>query len=604
MRRSTQFILAGLLTLAGLCAPAPAQGTAANGQAAELWEAMEHELALAMLDSLPDDSLSHSQRCRNLMMAGDHYLAVVSAYDFLARWPASPLALDCQWQLANSLQQLGFYRDALDNFQELAARDTLLSDIACLHQAQCLNSLGQSRRADGILDSLRRRRMSFGDDLNLADDGRRWQPGPAQTGDGATVATNRTFRRINRAIGQRKHQYALALLRKFLKAEPRSPYRGQAQYLIGKCYERQGQLDKAADAYLAVETLQPGSALADDGLYRAGWCGYKRRLPAACLKTWQGLQERYPNSDYCDAALYWGHRVLSEMGDSVQARQQLELLMAGHQFSYYWWRVRNGNGNGDANGASAESLAATAGSVPWAEADFQGWLRDHRQFRQALRLAEIGLADDAKEVIEILKGVVGNDVAALYHLALAYHRVGMDPQAIFYAKRAYGLWMGPKPRQLLEVLYPRRYVHSISRNARDNRLEPALVLAVMRQESKFVAQAKSRAGARGLMQIMPKTGKRLMGIKKFRADTLYHPGTSIYYGTKFLGRLLDQYDGSVVRALAAYNAGPMRVKEWMKNPRCRDDDFLVEEITVLETRNYIKKVMEGYYIYKMLLERR
>jgi soluble lytic murein transglycosylase len=101
---------------------------------------------------------------------------------------------------------------------------------------------------------------------------------------------------------------------------------------------------------------------------------------------------------------------------------------------------------------------------------------------------------------------------------------------------------------------------------------------------------------------MPRTGRQLMGAGNFKPDTLYHPGTSIRYGTRFLARLVKQFDGSLVRALGAYNAGPHRMNTWLKSPRCRrDEDFLVEDIHLAETRDYIKKVLEGYYIYSWLL---
>jgi soluble lytic murein transglycosylase len=138
-----------------------------------------------------------------------------------------------------------------------------------------------------------------------------------------------------------------------------------------------------------------------------------------------------------------------------------------------------------------------------------------------------------------------------------------------------------------------------------SKLDPALVLAVIRQESKFEALARSRAGARGLMQVMPKTGKHLARMskeKKYESRWLYQPEVSIAYGTRFLNSMVKMFDGSMVKALAAYNAGPGRVREWLKPLSDKeDDDFLLQEIPVAETRKYVKIVMENYYIYKMLM---
>lgn len=586
--------------LAGTPAPGLARvsGGSGNGgdrQAALLWEAMEHQLALALVDSLPDDLLSHFQRCRILTMAGEHQAAAAAAHGFLSAWPGSPLAADCRWMLAFNIGKMGLHRDAGDRFRGLAEEDTLLADIAWMRAAECHRNAGQAERARAIMDSLARRQPTFGDDVNLFPSGKPWsREEPARPP--AAPPPSLSLRSANRAINRGRFQQALAQLAKFRQANPQSRETGLALYLTGKCYEKMGRLGPAAVSYRSVGDLQPGSPYADDGLFRAGWCRYKLNDFKGCLEAWASLERGHPASSLLVASRYWRLRIAEEAGEEEEAARLKDLLLAEHRYSYYWWRLRQ---SGAATGAADDGSPDQPGA---GDEDFGWWLAGRRQYRQAFRLLDLGLLEDARYIADRLGQAAGNDALALYHLSLVYHRLGLDPQAINLARRAQALWMGPRPRQMYEVLYPRRYVHSIKNESRLNGLEPALVLAVMRQESHFVATARSRAGARGLMQIMPRTGRQLMGAGNFKPDTLYHPGTSIRYGTRFLARLVKQFDGSLVRALGAYNAGPHRMNTWLKSPRCRrDEDFLVEDIHLAETRDYIKKVLEGYYIYSWLL---
>lgn len=599
-----------LLTLGLLLAPFQAKGQDQEAvsppgkpgamSAEELWEAQEHQLALAMLDSLPDDSSSSFQRCRILTMAGDHLAAAASANEYLSRWPQSPRALDCRWMLAYNAEKLGFWWDAAKRFRALADEDSLLHEVAMLHLADCHRASGRPDLAAAALESLRQRPTTFEDDIAPLPQEMVWtRNAPPQGQPAAASRMSRSLRNANRAINQGKYQYALALLARFLKNNPRSSETGLAHFLSGKCQEKMGRLGRAAECYRQAGARQPASPYADDGLFRAGWCLYKNNDIAGCLAAWDTLELRHPGSGQLAAAGYWRYRIAGETGDTAEAARVRDRVLAEQHLSYYWWRINQTETATGDSASSGESASSWQENVP---ADFGWWLAGRRQYRQAFRLLELGMLDDVRRLADRLREAAGNDALALFHLSLVYHRLGQDPLAIHLAKRAHGMWMGPRPRELYQVLYPRRYLHSIRTEAGNNGLDPALVLAVMRQESRFVANARSRAGARGLMQIMPKTGRRLMGAKRFKADTLYHPGTSIHYGTKFLARLLEQYQGSLVRSLGAYNAGPQRMNSWLKSARCRrDDDFLVEDINIAETREYIKRVLEGYYIYSWLL---
>jgi len=142
--------------------------------------------------------------------------------------------------------------------------------------------------------------------------------------------------------------------------------------------------------------------------------------------------------------------------------------------------------------------------------------------------------------------------------------------------------------------------------------ESALILSIIRQESEFDLSANSHAGAKGLMQLMPYTAKLVskqakLPYSKSRLTT--DPEYNINLGSHYIAGLILQYDGAYPFAVAAYNAGPNRVKYWKKinkNPQKKQIDYIdwVELIKFRETRNYVQRVLENYNVYRYILEKK
>jgi soluble lytic murein transglycosylase len=138
--------------------------------------------------------------------------------------------------------------------------------------------------------------------------------------------------------------------------------------------------------------------------------------------------------------------------------------------------------------------------------------------------------------------------------------------------------------------------------------EKALVLALIRQESGFVADIESPAGARGFMQLLPSTAAKVAKAlrMKFHADKLDDPNYNVRVGSAYLRDLLNDFEGSYVLALASYNAGPGRARRWIReygDPRDPNTDVVdwVEMIPFGETRNYVQRVMESVAVYRRRL---
>lgn len=152
----------------------------------------------------------------------------------------------------------------------------------------------------------------------------------------------------------------------------------------------------------------------------------------------------------------------------------------------------------------------------------------------------------------------------------------------------------------LELRFPISYKKFIVRNAGREQLDPSFVYGVIRQESAFDRFAHSRAGARGLMQIMPATGRQIARRLKKRWTSnriLYEPEVNLRFGTSYLKKLLNQFDRSFVLATAAYNAGQNRVDRWLPKDETIPADIWIENIPFKETRDYVSTVLAYTVIY-------
>jgi soluble lytic murein transglycosylase len=157
--------------------------------------------------------------------------------------------------------------------------------------------------------------------------------------------------------------------------------------------------------------------------------------------------------------------------------------------------------------------------------------------------------------------------------------------------------------RLLQKMYPRPYAETVVQEAEANGIDPNLVYAVIRQESRFNAEAKSSAGAIGLMQLTPATfewlQKKETGTASFSSAALYEPKVNIHYGCRYLGLLMKKY-GAARTALCAYNAGPGRVDQWLEDASLSSDGKSLSSIPYAETDDYMRKVEQNYEEYKAL----
>ena len=156
----------------------------------------------------------------------------------------------------------------------------------------------------------------------------------------------------------------------------------------------------------------------------------------------------------------------------------------------------------------------------------------------------------------------------------------------------------------LELRFPILYREPISSYAQLHNLAPSMLFGLIRQESVFDAQIVSPAGARGLMQIMPATGRQIarqLGDRWRSSKVLFKPNINVKYGTSYLSGLLTRHNGNFALAAAGYNAGPHRVQQWLTGRKSMDSDIWVETIPFKETRRYVRRVLAYTMVYQYRL---
>lgn len=157
------------------------------------------------------------------------------------------------------------------------------------------------------------------------------------------------------------------------------------------------------------------------------------------------------------------------------------------------------------------------------------------------------------------------------------------------------------PTLLQQMLYPRYYLDEIVADAKSHDADPNLLLAIMREESRFNPRAKSFAAARGLLQFIITTARDVgesIGLVKLTPEDLYDPRTIIRLGAKYVGDLLEQFEGNPYRVASAYNAGPIQTKLWSRLSASAENDAFLTSVNFEETKHYIRKVLNSYERYR------
>jgi soluble lytic murein transglycosylase len=189
---------------------------------------------------------------------------------------------------------------------------------------------------------------------------------------------------------------------------------------------------------------------------------------------------------------------------------------------------------------------------------------------------------------------------------VTYSRYRVDPSTSMRVAERFTLhYRGDTmglPRLLLRTLYPAPFASLAVGEARVQEIDPLVMYALMRQESRFVPGARSRADARGLTQVIPSTGAeiaRQLGDGGYTLESLFLPHVSIRYGTYYIASNMTQFDRKLIPSYAAYNGGPGNAARWLDGSALRDPDLYLERVDFFETREYLRIVYTNYGFYRL-----
>ena len=384
----------------------------------------------------------------------------------------------------------------------------------------------------------------------------------------------------------------------------------------GGLFYRLGDWQNAARQYQTlVEAFPQGSHVQDAG-WRLVWCHYFSGQREQALQDLQGYLTRYAHSSRIPAALYWLGRQEEEQGDAAGAQALYALLQNRFAHSFYAaqasWRERNLPAAARAVVTPAPDSVAgqVAQAIPPRDAAPISACSEHEPaelLQPALELQALSLNDLAEEYLRA--SLAARPQQPEFRLSLSRLETGqgnvsaglMDAGRIVPDYPSYQF--SELPKEIWGLLFPQNYWSLVQRQARVNRLDPYLVMGLIRQESAFNVRATSSANARGLMQVLPTTASSSKRASRIRSAgvRLYDATYNIRFGCAYLRTLLNEFNGKPEPALAAYNAGDFRVRDWMKDTSFRDSSEFLEAIPIHATRAYVESVLRDAAIYRQLL---
>jgi soluble lytic murein transglycosylase len=372
----------------------------------------------------------------------------------------------------------------------------------------------------------------------------------------------------------------------------------QALLLRGRVFEETGRSTEAAAAYDRVVREFPYDPAAGSALWQIGWPAFiQGNLSAAAQRLGQ-LTELPGAGPYRQPAGYWAGRSREQLGESEEARRFYLAVLNEAPRSYYGLLAAR-----RLTGVRIKPGLITAPPLP---ADPFTPLAGDRRLARVEALRALGLAHFAMAELEELLVSSPADLPKLYGVSAVYAKTEQYHLALRILRRHFADLAGSGspalPRAFWELYYPMGWAREIQDASRRVGLDPHLVAAFVREESSFFPRALSRAGARGLMQLMPETARPMAarrGLPFDQGALLDAPEANLQMGTLFLAGLLKEF-GDPRLAAAAYNAGPARVRKWWAARRSDDLEVFVEQIPFDETRHFVKRVVVAWEEYRRI----
>ena len=394
----------------------------------------------------------------------------------------------------------------------------------------------------------------------------------------------------------KSHWHAVALLR-------------AANYFMYK-----GEWDIAPLYYRTLRDEFPQTPQGSEASWRYAWITYLTGNPYDASKSLLDLIQKYPGSPHVPAAIYFLGR-LEENVQPAKAEALYVFLKTRYRHAYYAQEASRRLALIEKHPAKASaaanpnfSVAELTGKIPLIDPPDLGACLPAATGNELAAfdtLEALDLDDLARQNIQARLNRHPKSPILVLALSQLESSQGNTDLALHTAKRIapdyYSQHFTELPREFWQLVFPRAYMGLIRHYSAINHLDPYLVMGLIRQESGFNTRATSSSNARGLMQVVPSTVTSSRRYEKSVGRRLYQPAYNVRFGCAYLRELIKRYNGNLAATVAAYNAGPARVDQWLSQRQYRDQQEFVESVPYPETRVYLKAVFADSGVYRELV---
>jgi soluble lytic murein transglycosylase len=608
----------------------------------------DYAAALAQYDAILAAAQSGDLRARiqyqaaqTLLVVGEREAAYARLYDLVTNYYKTPAAYSALVDLINSDQPVNEFQRGLVDYYN----DAYDAAVAAFYRAIEADPIGHDGAPHYFAGLTYRAAGSYAAAVAEFDVVIDTHPGDSYVDD-AWLAKAWTHYLAG------DDEAAVATYTRFVAGNPASGLVPEALWWAANILLWSDDYERAVPLFAQLATDYPASEHAADALYRAAFCHYRLGDYAEAEETWWRYTVGYPAAELVAGAHFWRGRSYLAAGETLSATAALSQAVTAGPLDYYsqraldyladleqprppFVRLESVPLGGHTPGLSLAGFDETVERFT-SDLRLAGWLglgdtqaitvsqlsptlSADARLQRGQELWRLGHWDEAREELEWLRRDTATDLRAQYQLAIFFRDLGLYRSSILAANTAIRLSPARSPFDapsfLARLAYPTYYADLVASEAEANNLDPLLLFSLIRQESLFEGFATSSAYAHGLMQIIPSTGQSIansLGWPDYETTDLYRPFISVKFGSWYLARQLDTFDGLLYPALAAYNAGPGNARRWLNRVRALcpnesasdecpfDYDLFVELVHLRETRLYIRQIYKHFTVYQYL----
>lgn len=357
-------------------------------------------------------------------------------------------------------------------------------------------------------------------------------------------------------------------------------------YFLARIAEDEQNWNVAYDYLEKLVTQFPNSNFFKRSVFKLGLLSHLMQKEKDALKWLEHAYTLAQHPNEKAEACYWIYRTYLKLDAPADGEKYKNLILKESPISFYSLLIDKFPTTEKKSTPSKENLQP----------------HDAKKLSQVRAFFSVGLLDFGIQMLNSLDAEQNLDVAResiLFYNAVKKYRPSIVIAYNFIHKSEFE----KIPEDLFQSIFPSDYTSTVRSEARKNNLDPELVSALIKQESAYEEKAISRSGALGLMQLMPLTAQHVASKVKEKNPSMAELLTSeknIKLGAHYLKSLLDKFDGNLIFATAAYNAGPTKVQQWKKQWGNLPPEVFIEMIPFDETRGYVKLVMRNYAFYSKI----